>query len=218
MESRKGGCVRIIRHDWVSKIFLAGCAGVAIYLATFQTTALIEFPAILLAVGIGMEYVIEKRKEQDDSNGANDLRSIGYYAAIGLAGILVTSWAVSYIQIPSQLLSINVALSGVNVDALLYSLLMAVSEEQFFRGFITDGLLSQKIPRVSNNPYFALTLSAVIFMLYHWARYHTDPNALIYVFFGGFILSWIAYKSRRLSPSILAHSAANFIAVLAGGV
>jgi membrane protease YdiL (CAAX protease family) len=210
-----GGSYKIIRHDRISKLLLAVAAGATIWLATFQTTALILFPAILMVVGLGMEYRLEKRREEDDTASSKDLRVVGYYAAIGLCGILITSWAVSYVQIPSQLLSIK-TLSGINIDALLYSILMAVSEEQFFRGFITDGLLSQKIPMVSSNPYYALVLSAAIFMAYHWARYGTDLNALIYVFFGGFILSWIAYKSRRLSPSMISHVCANVIAVVGG--
>ena len=192
-------------------------AGITIWLATVQTTALILFPVILLVTGLVFEWFLEKRREHiEDGENGKKLSSVGYYAIIGICGVLVTGWAVSYVQIPSALLS-TMQLS-LNSDALMYSVLMAVAEEQFFRGFITDGLLSQKIPGVANNPYFALVLSALIFMGYHWARYGTDPNALMYVFAGGFILSWIAYKSRRLSPSIISHVATNILAVVGGSV
>ena len=182
---------------------------VTIYLGIFQTTTIIIFPAILLMAGMVMEYQLErkgagfKREESPDvGTGKSDLTKIMYYAVIGFIGILITGYLIDFSKFMKTL-------TMTSLDAMLYGGLMAVSEEMFFRGFITDFLLtSVKLP----NP--ALLMSAGIFTAYHFARYGTQIDALLYVFAGGFILSYIAYKSRRLSPSILAHVANNVIATL----
>ena len=161
-----------------------------------------------------MEWFLEKHREQDETTSQKELKNVGYYALIGVFGLFITGWAVNYVQVPS-----TIALSS--VDAVLYGILMAVSEEVFFRGFITDFLLSYfgrpsaKIGGFAlNNAYVALGASAGIFAIYHFARYGATPNALIYVWVGGFVLSWIAWKSKRLSPSIVAHCLNNIFSLL----
>ena len=167
-----------------------------------------------------MEYLFERRKHPagEDTNerfisaGATrriDWRSIGYYTAISFLGILLVSYAVSYLP--------TLGAFGA-YDSIVYGVCISTAEEMFFRGFITDTLLSTTLPAhtamgaLLNNVYFKLILSAGIFAGYHMARYGADQYALAYVFFGGFILSWVAYKSQRLSPGMIAHGANNLLA------
>jgi len=164
-----------------------------------------------------METRYEKRREVDDSSVTRkEGLSLGYYTVVALFGILAIGYAINLTKYISSLQTFST-----QYDSLLYSALMAVSEEMFFRGFITDFLLtasavtSIKILKIGY-PYNALILSATIFMGYHFARYGTQFDALIYVFAGGFILSWVAFKSKRLGPSMLAHSITNIISVLGG--
>jgi membrane protease YdiL (CAAX protease family) len=94
------------------------------------------------------------------------------------------------------------------VDAMLYAVLIAVAEEQFFRGAILNFLLTL------TNSTVAIFSSAAIFMVYHFAVYGTSTSNLVYVLVGGLALAWAAYRSGRLSPSILAHVINNVLSFM----
>lgn len=191
----------MIQQDSVSRVLIVLAIMVTIFLATFETTAVVLFPAILLITGLVMEFYLEKRREYTDHIFEPlTIRKIGYYTVLALFGVFVAGYAIQ--RVPMEL---------TGYDALLYGVLVAVAEEQFFRGFITDWLLS----RIGNR-MIALFVSALVFMVYHFARYGTATPALVYVFAGGFILSYVAYRSKRLSPCMLAHVANNVIAVIGG--
>ena len=193
----------MIRQDTISRTLIILAIMITIYLSTFETTTIVLFPAILLITGLIMEFYLEKKREVTDHiTEKSTIKSVGYYTVLALFGIFLAGYAIEKFRPPMEL---------TGYDALLYSMLIAVAEEQFFRGFITDWLLS-KIAQ----PHMALLASALIFTIYHFARYGTKPEALLYAFAGGFILSWVAYKSRRLSPCMLAHILNNAIAVIGG--
>jgi membrane protease YdiL (CAAX protease family) len=97
----------------------------------------------------------------------------------------------------------------VPASGIAYVVLMAISEEQFFRGFILDLLLSKFTRKI-----VAVILAGLIFVTYHIAMYGTDADAMLYVLAGGVILSWVAYRSRRLSPGMIAHIFNNVRAVI----
>lgn len=176
---------------------------ITIYLSTFQTTQIVLFPVTLLLSGLVMEFYLERKREYVDSIlEPTTMKQIGNYTIIALFGIFLTGYVVQKFKIPMEL---------TGYDAILYGVLIAIGEEQFFRGFITDWLLTQL-----KSPMLALLVSALTFMIYHFAVYGTQADALIYVFAGGFVLSWTAYKSRRISPPMLAHIINNVAAVLGG--
>lgn len=193
----------MIQQDSLSHVLVVTAIIITIFLSTFETTTIVLFPAVLLMAGLIMEFYLERHREYTDHIFEPlTMRKIGYYTVLALFGIFITGYAVKYVELPMQL---------TGYDALMYSILIAVAEEQFFRGFITDWLLS----RIAN-PMVALFTSALVFMTYHFARYGTATDALIYVFAGGFILSYVAYRSKRLSPTMLAHILNNVVAVLGG--
>lgn len=176
---------------------------ICIYLSTFETTTIVLFPAVLLLSGLAMELYLERKREFTDSiTEPATMKQIGYYTVIAIFGIFLTGWTIQQSKIPMQL---------TGYDALLYGMLIAIAEEQFFRGFITDWLLT-KFP----HPMMALASAAVIFCVYHLARYGTQIDALIYVFAGGFTLSWVSYKSQRISPAMCGHLLNNVAAILRG--
>jgi membrane protease YdiL (CAAX protease family) len=176
-----------------------------IYLATFETTTIILFPSILLIGGLTMEMFLERKREvTDDDATVKSLGKIGYFSVIALFGIFLVGYTVNLFPL--------ITLQLTSYSALVYSVLIAVSEEVFFRGFVTDWLLVNM-----KKTYLALVASAAVFCAYHLARYGTNVNALAYVFFGGFILSWVAYKSKRISPTLIAHvinNAATYMAAV----
>jgi len=148
-----------------------------------------------------MERFLEKRHEAvDDSvTDSSSQKEVLKYTLIALVGIFFMGFLVK-VTFPLEL-------SGYNI--IIFGFIIGVAEAQFFRGFITDYLLST-LP----NPIFALLGSALIFMVYHFAVYGTQYDSLMYVFAGGLILSWVAYKSRRISPPMIAHGLNNVYAAL----
>jgi membrane protease YdiL (CAAX protease family) len=184
----------MIRQDTISHMCIVLALAITLYLFTYEKTTIVLFPSILLLGGLVMELLFERKEEYVDSIGEPaTLRQIGMWTGVAVAGMLLSGVAINYVKASAPM-----QLTGTN--AILYSTLIAVSEEQFFRGFWTDWLLV-RLP----NPVLALFSSAGIFTIYHFARYGTASDALVYVFMGGFILAFVAYKSRRLSPNMLGH-------------
>jgi membrane protease YdiL (CAAX protease family) len=121
-----------------------------------------------------------------------------FYTVVALFGMFMVGEAIEVFP-----LALDPGLTG--VYALIYMMAMGVGEEQLFRGFFTDWLLTS-LP----NPYYALFCSAGIFCLYHLAVYGMVISSLAYVFFGGLILAWTSYRTLHLSPCQAGHSLNNF--------
>ena len=88
-----------------------------------------------------------------------------------------------------------------------YAVLMGVSEECFFRLFLTGFVY-----RISHSKFLAIVLGAWVWTIYHMARYGGDIGALIVVLVAGFALGWVFLASKMGDPVIFAHALVNFIA------
>ena len=88
-----------------------------------------------------------------------------------------------------------------------YSVLMGVSEECFFRLFLTGFVY-----RISHSKFLAIVLGAWVWTIYHMARYGGHTGALIVVLLAGFALGWVFLASKMGDPVIFAHALVNFIA------
>lgn len=162
----------------------------------------ILFPVILLTTGIALQMYVGHQVEEDRHIDRNEAGDIAMNAVICLAVISVTSFFVSALP------SMTGELSFTPTNTVLYSILMAVAEEHFFRGALTGYLLTV------TSPSLAVIGSGMIFGVYHLAVYGTDPSAMIYVMVAGMVLSWAAVRTRRLSPGILAHVANNIMSTV----
>jgi membrane protease YdiL (CAAX protease family) len=182
----------MIGHDAFSKMYIVLAVVITLYLSTFDTSATVLFPSILLIAGLVMEFYTERKFEWHNEPITDEasFKTTMFYTVIALMAMLLMGYVIGNLKLSTF----------TGFDAVLYSVLIAISEEQFFRGFITDFMLNS-LP----NTFLALAASAGAFAVYHFARYGTNVNALAYVFAGGFILSWAAYKSRKLSPSMNGH-------------
>jgi len=193
----------MIRQDAVSQVMSLTAVMIVVYLSTFQQGVTILFPAVLLISGITLQFYLQRRYETDFSIDGEEAKNIMYYALIGLAFIAIGGVLAPKLWQPVQ----RMQLTG--MDQLLYSMLIAVSEEQFFRGALFNWLL-ESLPAAA----LAIVGSALIFVVYHFAIYQTNFSNLTYVFVGGVALAWIDYRTQRLSPSVLAHVLNNFLAVV----
>jgi len=188
-----------------------------IYLATATSTVIVIFPALLLLCGWFGERIIERRfarPEEDSTMNKTDLKTIGSYSLVAVAGTFIMGYAIQNVHLFSTVEGMQLS----TIDSLLYTVLIAVAEEEFFRGFTTEALLNIKFPArfgfINSTPFIPLLLSAALFCGYHFARYGTNPDALLYVFAGGFVLSFVAWKSRRISPTMLGHVLNNILSFI----
>lgn len=109
-------------------------------------------------------------------------------------------------QITSNQAALNSLFSNVpKVLMFIDSVIKApVLEEITFRG-----LIPQKI--FPHNQVKGLMVGVVLFGLFHFP---TNISSFIFYTGSGAILAWVAYSSKRLEMSILAHALRNFIAFL----
>ena len=189
-----------VAHDAVSQVLSATACFILIYLATFETSFIVVFPAFLLITGIVLQIYFSRRLEYVD-HLAESAPSITYYTLVALAGFAVASVLAPALARGPRAMELT------GIDAVLYAVLIAVAEEQFFRG-----ALMNMIEGFTHSPIAAVAGSSTVFMVYHFGVYGTRADALIYVFFGGLVLAWVAWRSGRLSPAMLAHMLNNFMA------
>lgn len=173
-----------------------------VYLATFDMGVVILFPAILLITGISLQMYVGHKVDEDKHIDRNEAGNIMFYAVVCLAVIAVTSFFVSVLP------NMVEELSFTPTETMLYSILMAVAEEHFFRGAVTGFLLKLTVPPL------AILGSGAIFGVYHLAVYGSNASSMIYVMVAGMVLSWAAYRTQRLSPGILAHVANNILSTV----
>jgi len=178
---------------------------IAVYLSTYELALYVLFPALLLIFSIVLQlYVLKKMDYVNHVTNPETVVNIGYYTFLGLVGLLIGNLLIPYFSYPSTIE--NQALSIMSLR--LFVTLMAIAEEQFFRGFLLNLFLALNIPAPA-----AIFTSALMFAIYHLRVYGTSYDALLYVFAAGYMLGYIAYMSQRLSPCMLAHIMNNLIAV-----
>lgn len=190
----------MIRADGLSYMYTIMATLIAVYMATFEMGVLILFPVILLISGVALQIYFTRKVEADTDMDVSEAGSILFYTIAALAVIAVSSFFIASLPriIPKFQLT--------GFDTALFAALMAIAEEQFFRGAVTSFLLIYTVPTA------AIIGSGAIFTVYHLAVYGTNASALLYVFVAGVVLAWVAYRSGRLSPSMTAHLINNILA------
>lgn len=124
------------------------------------------------------------------------------YTLVAIAGMFFAGQFTQNLFTPQT----TVPLSG--IDAMSFGILMAVAEEQFFRGALLNFLLA----RLGTLP--AIAGSATIFYIYHFFTYPANQGALLYVLAGGLLLAFVTVKTGRISCAILAHCTNNLLALI----
>lgn len=90
----------------------------------------------------------------------------------------------------------------------LFSVLMGVAEECFFRLWMVTF-----IHKFTGSSILAVGVSSGIWTTYHIARYAGQPSAFFVVFVAGLILGFVMLYSKRADGVIFAHAIVNFLAV-----
>jgi len=185
---------------------------IAIYLALFtQLSTLIIVPIILALGGIVMQISMSGKLEHDPDISEGEGSNILKWTVVAMLSMTVASFTIPQLFLPPTNFSVT------TLDSVLYSQLYAISEERFFRGGINTFLLWK-----FQNPVLCSVLGGGIFAVYHFAAYGTSDMLLAIVFTAGLVLSYVTYRTNRLTSATLAHSANNLMAsvfriVQAGG-
>jgi sodium transport system permease protein len=91
---------------------------------------------------------------------------------------------------------------GLFANLLLVALTPAICEEALFRGVVLRGLATRLAPSA------AIVCTGVLFGMFHLDVYRLLPTTLL-----GVMLSWVAWQSRSLVPSMIVHFLNNAILV-----
>lgn len=141
---------------------------------------------------------------EDEEIDAQEGRNVFVYAGVAVVVFFTLAYFVPLIP-PQYLPALSVATLTSFVSSQLFVLLIAVSEEQFFRGFLAN-LFIQRVG------ILGIPLNGAVFMIYHFAVYGTSGINLLIVLGAGITLAYIAWATGRVSPTILAHVANNAFA------
>lgn len=196
----------MIQQDNVSFMFIVLAVSIFLYMFTIVGTAVVLFPVVMLLSGIILHNLyrskFRKGSEEydfDDTEITNEnlWKNLIFDTVIALFGVFLVNQAIN----SSHSLAVSTGLSG--PYQFLFEVLIGIAEEQFFRGFLTDWILTSVKTRYY--PYPELGIAGSAFLIYHFAVYGTNPASLFYVLGGGFILSWTAYHSLHVSPCMTGH-------------
>lgn len=193
----------MLRHDMVSVSLLISAIALSVFLYTYVGLTPLLAPAILLGASVVIRVYTRKRKVQHDTEiSQTESRSIITYFLLGLAGLSVFDAVGNYVfqpKVPAQILALQLPMI-----AMIFGAIMAISEEQFFRGELFD-LLARR------NVILAIGTSSVVFAGFHLQVYGTSLSSLWYVFGGGVMLAFVAWKTQRLLTPMLVHLANNLM-------
>ena len=199
-----------MRQDFISIIATAIAFIILAYFlpfggALFNASVL---ALLFLVVGVTFPITLKQQKAVDIEEGETEdeghLGLILGYSMLAVAAFYVLS-LVSPILPQKYIEALAVTSLGVFAASQLFSLMIAVAEEQFFRGFILGFF------QVLAGP-FAVGIQAVFFMLYHLAVYGDSTQSLFVVLGAGVVLGGVAYRTQKVSPTIIAHVLWNAIA------
>jgi hypothetical protein len=152
----------------------------------------------LLLGGIVMIAVLVGFKTDRFYSLEDFMNSLGYIF-IGILAIYAVNIYASTLQ-----------LSAVPISGTLFMMLMAVSEETIFRGFLLT-----MITKMTGSSLIGVALSSVVGMVYHAAVYGVS-NMNMAIVFGSFAVLGFTYimSGNRLSVPMSAHVIMNLIANL----
>jgi len=201
-----------IKGDAISEVFTVLAVILTLYLSVvairvnLTAAFILVFPIFMLlsSLALSERYLEDSDPQAEVTILRRKSLNILFFTLIALAGVSVGAVISRDLYVPKLLLN---SLTLTPYQARIYGVLMAVSEEHFFRRF-----LFQYLYRNIRVPFLAMLASAGSFMVYHFGVYGS-VDLWIYVLIAGFVLAWVAYRSQKLAPCIIAHSIINIMAV-----
>jgi len=158
-----------------------------------------------------MQRYLYKRIEEDTSIDDEEAGSIMYFTLLALLGIGVGSLFVSrsLFIFPAQINGpVGPLLLGMFSLNVLQACLMAVAEENFFRG-----IFLQFFSPFGMGP--SISATALIGIIYHLRVYGSvSGNGLYFVGIAWIVFGYVAWRTKRISPLIIAHLINNVLSLM----
>ena len=196
----------MIKQDVISITLTSLAVMMLLFLSTFGQDLMLRsvFAVSLIVAGVVLARMTKTYDEDDDVSWM-DLKYTFQYVVMSLGVIMLLSMVVPKISLSidtSQLSS-----SDLFLVPKMFGVLIAVSEETFFRLYATNYFILK-----SGSLSLGLISSGLLFGVYHLAVYGTNPNLMIYVTGAGILLSYVAFKTQRVSTTMIAHVIINALA------
>lgn len=196
----------MLRQDVVSRLLILIAVCLTILLYVFVGVEPLITPILLLfGAGVIRIFVTVKKVQVDETIDETEKHDIIYYSMIGLLAMLVGGIFIEKLYhppVPSRISDISM----LPYVAVLFSALMAISEEIFFRGelfgFVATAGARTKVPGAISG---AILLTALAFRYYHLKVYAGSEEDLLYVLLGGIVLASVAWKTKRVLTPTIAH-------------
>jgi len=188
-----------VRLDWIVCLLIVTGALIFLFGTVFigtETSTLANGAITIMLVGLTFSSVF-RTYTRDLNLSKKELAQITTWTFISMGAVLAINFATPPLsQLPL-----------VGFDPRQFAVLIAISEETFFRLFLLPWLY-----RLTRIALLAVFLCASLFAIFHLKMYGGDTKALIIVLGGGVILSYATLETRRLTPATLGHCLINFLA------
>ena len=184
--------------DFVSVTLVVLAITLFLYASTFIGTE-VAYQAltavVLLTSGLTMAFLLGRIKP-DFRLSSKEWTSIATWTGVSMGAIFVVNLV--------RQLKFEVA----PMDPRLFTILIGVSEEVFFRVFLCAWLV------LLLGEMLGILASSGIWTVYHFAVYSTTPSALMVIFGSGIVIGYAFVKSHRASVPMLSHCLVNLVAAV----
>lgn len=183
--------------DFISVNLIIVAVVVYLYASTFTgspaATRSLTAVVILIA-GLVMAFLVGKL-QPDFKLSRKEWTNIVTWTAVSMGAIMAVN------------LIVKLKFDVTPIDNRLFSVLIGVSEEMFFRVFLTSWLV------LLTGRLWGIVLGSSVFTVYHFSVYSAMPSALLIIFSSGLIIGYAFVESRRASVPMLAHALINMLSV-----
>ncbi|MEM4273960.1 MAG: type II CAAX endopeptidase family protein [Candidatus Caldarchaeum sp.] len=200
----------MIRQDGVSIALTVVAASQLIFLGTFgtQIVTVTVFILAIMMVGLVLSMWLGY-SERDESIDSEEREQLLVWSIVALATIGALNLLNLFKPAAGTILSIalgNVAAEARALVSRMLGVLIAVAEEQFFRGALTN-MFIRTVGQAAS-----MVLSGIIFAVYHLAVYGSQPTTMLIIAGAGTILAFTAIRTGRVSTPMIAHVVNNVLA------
>lgn len=189
-----------IKQDPISLIASAIAITELVFLSVFPGD--LQIDSIIAAMILISGLVMQRYFKIDAQEGLPEKAQSGVFM---YSAVAVVIFYILNLYVPKLPLSVESVIGNAVIPDKMFELLIAVAEEQFFRGFLANLLITR------TNAGLGILMDALIFMVYHFAVYGNSPSDLGIIFGAGLTLAFIDYRTGRVSPSIIAHVINNLL-------
>ncbi len=171
-----------------------------------DTAMVMLVPVLMLTMGFPSGNAVNGGFKVDPKFSADKSVKVLFYMAISTAAILMIN-VTKNVSSSMGLISDNLALPGLAiVNISMFAVIMAVSEETFFRYFLT-----KLFSNLTTNKISIIIVGLMMFPAYHFWRYGPYLPLLIVTALCGVVLSWVYIQSEMPSAVILPHALINYM-------